>query len=188
MTADLSNHVTIRVDAGIRLGTLPHNWTYIGYDEINYTYTPDGRELLAKFMVLQDGPYYVRAHHLLCTGNCHGVPKWGSTNAYLEDAAGDPIYDWTFVDLVLDTILAHRCKPFVELGFMPLDLADTSCYDPAQDTWTLQHYRTYGWACPPKDYQKWYDLIYQLVTHCADRYGVDEIRSWYWELWNEPDL
>ena len=188
MATDLPTHVAIRVDAARMLGTLPHNWTYIGYDEINYTYTPEGHQLLAKFMALQDTPYYVRTHHLLCTGNCHGAPKWGSTNAYLEDDAGDPIYDWTFVDLVLDTILQYHCKPFVELGFMPQDLADAARYDPAQDTWTLQHYRTYGWACPPKDYQKWYDLIYHLVMHCRNRYGGDEIRSWYWELWNEPDL
>ena len=75
MAAALSKRVAVRVDAGIQMGKLPHNWTYIGYDEINYTYTPDGRELLAKFMALQDGPYYVRTHHLFCTGNCHGVPK-----------------------------------------------------------------------------------------------------------------
>ena len=61
-------------------GELPHNWTYIGYDEINYTYTPEGQELLAKFAAMQEQPYYVRAHHLLCTGNCHGFYKWGSTN------------------------------------------------------------------------------------------------------------
>ena len=82
---------------------------------------------------LQEKPYYVRAHHLFCTGNCHGSYKWGSTNAYLEDDDGNPIYDWTFVDLVFDTLLKHRCKPFVELGFMPQDLADTERYDSAKD-------------------------------------------------------
>ncbi len=162
----------IKVDAGEWLGNLPHNWTYIGYDEINYTYTPEGQELLAKFMAMQERPYYVRAHHLLCTGNCHGFYKWGSTNAYLEDDEGRPIYDWTFVDLIFDIILRYRCKPFVELGFMPLDLVDTAHYDPSEDTWTLRNYRTYGWACPPKDYQKWHDLIFNMVQHCAERYGA----------------
>lgn len=180
--------VQIRVDAGQDLGIMPHNWNYIGYDEINYTHTPEGEALLAKFGALQDKPYYVRVHHLLCTGNCHGVYKWGSTNAYLEDEAGNPIYDWTFVDLVFDTMLKYGCKPFVELGFMPQDLADTECYDISKDTWTHGNYRAYGWACPPKDYQKWYDLIHALVSHCMERYGADEIQTWYWELWNEPDL
>jgi xylan 1,4-beta-xylosidase len=179
--------VHIRVDAADWPGTLPHNWTYIGYDEINYTYTPEGRDLLHKFGQMQRDPTYVRAHHLFCTGNCHGFYKWGSTNAYLEDEAGNPIYDWTFVDLIFDTLLQSGCKPFVELGFMPQHLADPAHYDIAADR-NYRDYRDYGWACPPKDYSRWYDLVEALVRHCLDRYGLAEIRTWYWELWNEPDL
>ncbi|MDQ2999187.1 MAG: beta-xylosidase, partial [Chloroflexota bacterium] len=183
MTANVSKATLIRVDAGIWQGELAHNWNYIGYDEINYTYAPEGQALLAKFNELQEKPYYVRVHHLFCTGNCHGTYKWGSTNAYLEDDAGNPIYDWTFVDLVFDTLLRHQCKPFVELGFMPQDLVDTARYDSANDDWIQRNYRSYGWACPPKDHQKWYDLVFNLVRHCLERYGVSEIDSWYWELW-----
>jgi xylan 1,4-beta-xylosidase len=188
MTADSSKEAQIRVDAGIWLGVLAHNWNYIGYDEINYTYVPEGQELLAKFMELQEKPYYIRPHHLLCTGNCHGFYKWGSTNAYLEDDEGGPIYDWTVVDQVFDTILNFRCKPFVEIGFMPQDLVDPAHYEIAKDGWTAQQYRTHGWACPPKDYHKWYDLVFNLVRHCGERYGQGEIAGWYWELWNEPDI
>src|SRR5690606_37608744 len=90
--------------------------------------------------------------------------------------------------LVFDTILRHGCKPFVELGFMPQDLADPERYDLSKDTWTHQHYRAYGFACPPKDYQKWHDLIFALVRHCVERYGAEEVATWYWELWIEPDL
>jgi xylan 1,4-beta-xylosidase len=183
MATDTSQ-VTISVDAGRWLGELAHNWTYIGYDEINYTYVPEGQELLAKFMHMQEQPYYIRAHHLLCTGNCHATPKWGSTNVYLEED-GRPIYDWTFVDLIFDTILRYQCRPFVELGFMPEDLVDPERYQANGHT---RNYRTYGWACPPKDYQKWYGLVYQLVQHCVERYGIAQVTSWYWELWNEPDL
>ena len=68
--------VQIKVDAGRWLGELPHNWNYIGYDECNYTYAPEGQELLAKFGAMGEKPYYVRAHHLFCTGNCHGTYKW----------------------------------------------------------------------------------------------------------------
>ena len=178
----------ITVDAGEQIGSFHHNWNYIGYDEINYTYTPEGQALLAKFMEFQEKPYYVRVHHLLCTGNCHGFYKWGSTNAYIEDDNGNPIYDWTFIDLTFDTLLKYNCKPFVELGFMPQDLASPAHYDITKETFRLQNYQTYGWASPPKDYDKWYDLIYHLVQHCVDRYGEDEVRTWYWELWNEPDL
>jgi xylan 1,4-beta-xylosidase len=188
MPTDSLRQAQIRVDAGAWLGALIHNWNYIGYDEINYTYVPEGQELLAKFMGFRERPYYIRAHHLFCTGNCHGVYKWGSTNAYLEDDAGNPIYDWTFVDLAFDTIVKFGCKPFVELGFMPQDLADTERYDPVKDNYRLQNYQAYGWACPPKEYQKWYDLIFNLVRHCIERYGRTEAATWYWELWNEPDL
>jgi xylan 1,4-beta-xylosidase len=183
-----SDTISIRVDAGQVLGNLPQNWNYIGYDEINYTYTPEGQELLGKFGSLPGKPYYIRTHHLLCTGNCHGFYKWGSTNAYLEDDDGNPIYNWEIVDLVLDTILKSGCKPFVELGFMPQHLADPQHYDLATDNWTHRNYRASGFASPPKDYQKWYDLILQLARHCLERYGIEELQTWYWELWNEPDL
>ncbi len=183
---DNTRVVDIQVDASVTTGQLPHNWNYIGYDEINYTYTPEGQALLAKFNDLQSEPYYVRVHHLLCTGNCHGFYKWGSTNAYLE-RDGEPVYDWEIVDLVFDTLLKHKAKPFVELGFMPQQLADSACYQIDGDN-PDKHYQDYGFACPPADYQKWYDLIFQLVQHCRERYGDDEIQTWYWELWNEPDL
>jgi xylan 1,4-beta-xylosidase len=173
--------VKVFVDAGKRLGDLRRIWRYIGYDEINYTTTLNGEATLKKFMRLADAPYYVRAHHLLCTGNCRGIPKWGSTNAYIEDEKGNPVYNWKFIDEIFDTYLRCNCKPFVELGFMPLDLAD--------NRGQLSHYWWYsGWAHPPKDYQKWYDLIRNLVKHCTDRYGADEAEKWYWELWNEPDI
>ena len=185
MTTQRTSHIT--VDAGDWLGEQPHNWNYIGYDEINYTHTPEGEALLAKFDTFQEKPYYVRVHHLLCTGNSHGAYKWGSTNVYVEKD-DTPIYDWTTIDLVFDTLLKHGLKPFVELGFMPQHLADPTHYKIEDDTWTHHNYRAYGWACPPKDYDRWYNLIFELVTHCKDRYGETEITTWYWELWNEPDL
>jgi xylan 1,4-beta-xylosidase len=186
--ADRGSAIQVVVDAAAADGQLAHNWTYIGYDEINYTYVPEGQELLAKFQAFQEQPYYVRVHHLLCTGNCHASYKWGSTNAYLEDENGNPIYDWTFIDLTFDTILRYGCKPFVEIGFMPQDLADTSRYSGIHESWMGPLYRTVGWACPPRDYQRWYELVYALVVHCAERYGPAEAASWYWELWNEPDI
>src|SRR5947208_3020577 len=101
------NRVHIHVDAGASQGALEPFWNYIGYDEINYTYVPEGQELLAKFQALNGHPFYIRAHHLLCSGNCHASYKWGSTNVYREDEQGNPIYDWTIIDLVFDTILQY---------------------------------------------------------------------------------
>ena len=157
-------------------------WRYVGYDEPNYTYTENGRELLAKIGAMADGPYYIRCHFLLCTGDGTGRPKWGSTNAYTEDGDGNPVYSWEIIDRILDTYLETGCIPFVEIGFMPKALTtapDEVVYDAIRDA---------GWAFPPKDYSRWADLVRALARHCLKRYGLGEVSRWYWELWNEPDI
>ena len=80
----IEKSVSIQIDAAKWQGKLAHNWNYVGYDECNYTHSPGGMELIRKFGSLEK-PYYMRAHHMLCTGNLHGQYKWGSTNAYTED-------------------------------------------------------------------------------------------------------
>ena len=178
----------VAVDAGRILGELKHGWRYIGYDECNYTHTPEGEKLIAKFGKLKDAPYFIRVHHLLCTGNCHGVYKWGSTNVYTEDEHGTPSYSWEVIDEIFDIFLRNNCKPFVELGFMPMDLVDPEVFQKS-NVWTrFRRYQDVGWATPPKDYQKWQDLIMHLVQHCVERFGREEVLTWYWELWNEPDI
>ena len=183
--------VLVNVDASKSAGELAHSWNYIGYDECNYTHSPGGIELINKFGHLEK-PYYIRAHHMLCTGICHGFYKWGSSNVYNEDQNGDPIYDYTTIDLMVDTWLSHNCKPFFELGFMPRDLADPREAEDGKayrfSYGSITEYQLRGWCQPPKDYEKWYDLIYNIVTHLRDRYGVDELEQWYFELWNEPDI
>ena len=73
---------------------------------------------------------------------------------------------------------------------MPFHLADTSCYaDSRLDEGALYNlYRRAGWACPPKDYNRWRQLVSTVVQHLVERYGADEVKTWYFELWNEPDL
>ncbi|MGI6366838.1 MAG: GH39 family glycosyl hydrolase [Anaerolineae bacterium] len=188
MSTSAPQEVTVRVDASQWRGMLPHAWTYIGYDECNYTTSPEGEALLNRIGAFQEQPYYVRCHHLFCTGNRHGFYKWGSTNVYLEDPEGEPIYDWTEIDLILDTIRAAGLKPFVELGFMPRDLADPRFYDAAGDGGRLEQYQRSGWASPPRVYSRWYDLVRALVEHLVERHGAAEVASWYFELWNEPDI
>ena len=64
----MSSMVNVYVDASRKTGTQEHLWRYIGYDECNYTYIPEGKELLKKFASLGDAPYYVRTHFMFCTG------------------------------------------------------------------------------------------------------------------------
>src|SRR6266851_3596917 len=111
--------VSIHVDPGKKLGPLKPIWSFFGYDEPNYTYMKDGKKLLSELAALSPVPVYVRAHSLLVTGDGKASLKWGSTNAYTEDASGKPVYDWTIVDRIFDTYVERQMKPLVQVGFMP---------------------------------------------------------------------
>src|SRR5689334_8219405 len=94
-------------------------WAWFGYDEPNYTYMKDGKKLLGEIAALSPVPVYVRTHSLLVTGYGEAALKWGSTNAYTEDASGRPRYDWTLTDRIFDTYIERKMKPLVQIGFMP---------------------------------------------------------------------
>jgi xylan 1,4-beta-xylosidase len=181
--------VAITVDAAGRRGPMTPMWAWFGYDEPNYTYMKDGRKLLSELASLSPVPVHVRAHNLLTTGDGTPALKWGSTNAYTEDADGKPRYDWTIVDRIIDTYVQRKMKPLVEIGFMPEALSSKP--QPYQHDWKpgLPYSRIYtGWTYPPKDYDKWRDLVSEWVKHSVARYGKAEVESWYWEVWNEPDI
>ncbi len=177
--------VAISVDAAAKMGPMKPIWAYFGYDEPNYTYMKHGRKLVGELAALASSPVYIRAHNLLTTGDSEPALKWGSTNAYTEDAAGKPVYDWKVVDRIFDTYLQAKAKPFVEIGFMPEALSVKPA--PYRHTWPKGGIDT-GWAYPPKDYAKWAELVRQWVLHSVERYGVGEVLTWYWEVWNEPDI
>jgi xylan 1,4-beta-xylosidase len=181
--------VSIRVDAAARLGPLTSMWAWFGYDEPNYTYMKDGKKLLSELSALSPVPVYVRTHNLLTTGDGTAALKWGSTNAYTEDANGRPVYDWTIVDRIIDTYLERRMKPLVEIGFMPEALSSKPV--PYRHFWKPgDNYNDVytGWSYPPKDYAKWGELVYQWVRHSVEKYGRKEVESWYWDVWNEPNI
>lgn len=177
--------VTIRVDAGKGQGPLKPDWAYFGADEPNYSYAPHGRELIAELAAATPGPVQIRVHNLLTSGDGEAALKWGSTNAYTEDASGNPVYDWKIVDRIFDTYLEFGAKPFVEIGFMPQALSVQP--EPYRHQWPKGELFT-GWAYPPRDYGKWAELVHQLVLHCVARYGKEKVSSWLWEVWNEPDI
>jgi xylan 1,4-beta-xylosidase len=111
---------------------------------------------------------YIRMHGLL--DDDMGV--------YREDKDGNPAYNWQYIDELYDFLQSIGMKPFVELGFMPNALASGSK--------TIFWYR--GNVTPPKDLKKWSDLMRAFVTHLKERYGDAEVRTWYFEVWNEPNL
>ncbi|HLP25843.1 MAG TPA: glycoside hydrolase [Acidobacteriota bacterium] len=110
---------------------------------------------------------YIRFHGLFCD----------DMGVYFEEK-GKPIYNWQYVDELFDFLQSIGMKPFVELGFMPTGLASG-----AQ---TIFWWR--GNVTPPKDYAKWEAFITAFVEHCTERYGREEVRTWYFEVWNEPNL
>ncbi|GAB2978830.1 beta-xylosidase [Mucilaginibacter puniceus] len=179
---------TITVNLNKEVGDMYPMWAWFGYDEPNYTYMKDGKKLLSHIADLSPVPVYVRAHSLLVTGDGKPKLKWGSTNAYTEDANGNPIYSWTIIDSIFDTYVKRGMKPFAQIGFMPEALSTNP--QPYMHSWTPGGRSSIatGWAYPPKDYNKWAELVFQWVKHSVDRYGKKEVESWYWELWNEPNI
>jgi xylan 1,4-beta-xylosidase len=149
----------------------------------------DGRKLLAELGRLGTPQVYFRAHNLLNTGDGTPALKWGSTNAYTEDAQGRPIYDWSVIDRIFDTYLERGIRPYAQIGFMPQALSVQP--EPYQHEWRpgIPYDEIYtGWSCPPKDYAKWAELVHQWVRHCVEKYGREEVERWYWEVWNEPNI
>jgi len=177
--------VSIQVQADHPQGQLSPIWTYFGYDEPNYTYAPNGKKLLGELAAIDAAPTYVRVHNLLTSGDGSASLKWGSTNVYSEDASGKAIYSWTILDQIFDTFHAVGIKPLVEIGFMPKALSTHP--EPYRHDFPRTGIYT-GWAYPPKDYQKWSELVFQLVHHLRERYADDEVKTWLWEVWNEPDI
>lgn len=98
---------------------------------------------------------------------------------YDEDAAGNPLYNFSYVDQIYDGLLQNGVRPFVELSFMPAKLAAKPIM---QDFWY------HPISSPPKDFAKWGALVTQFAQHVIDRYGIDEVSQWYFEVWNEPNL
>ena len=180
---------TITVDFANKIGDYKPIYSWFGYDEANYTTMRNGKVLLRELRDLSPVPVYIRAHHLLTSGDGNAELKFSSTNVYREDASGKPIYDFTILDGIFDEYKAAGVRPMVEFGFMPKDLAAElpNRHEPYQ-----VHYpkSTISGASnnPPKDYKKWGELIRVVTAHFVERYGKENALQWYFEVWNEPDI
>jgi xylan 1,4-beta-xylosidase len=181
--------VVIRVDASKPIGPLRPIWRFFGGDEPNYATMKDGQKLLEEYGKLRPKDVYFRTHNLLNTGDGTPALKWGSTDAYTEDAQGRPVYDWKILDKMFDSYLERGVRPYAQIGFMPQALSTRP--EPYRHDWRpgLPYERIYtGWAYPPNDYAEWGELVYQWVKHCVERYGKEEVEAWYWETWNEANI
>ena len=180
--------MSIKVDLAKSVGSYKPISSWFGYDESNYTTMKYGRQLLGELHDLSTAPVYIRAHHLLTSGN--GVPelKWSSSNFFNLDNEGKPIYDFTITDQTFDAFQKAGVRPMVELGFMPRDLAAAV---PGITEYQLHYPKpTMGGASnnPPRDYKMWGELVRKFTEHLVERYGRRQVSTWYFEVWNEPDI
>jgi len=189
LPASAQSPVVIHVDLNQTVGVYKPIYSWFGYDEANYTTMRHGKELLSQLHDLSPVPVYIRAHHLLTSGDGVAELKFSSTNVYTEDASGKPVYDFKILDGIFDAYKAAGVRPMVELGFMPKDLAADlpDRHEPYQ-----VHYpqSTISGKSnnPPKDYKKWGELARVVTAHLVERYGKEEVLNWYFEVWNEPDI
>lgn len=181
--------IPVTVHADRVVGEIRPIWNFFGYDEAGTTLTREGRHLLGKLNELSEEPIRIRVHHLLTSGDGTLALKWSSTNVYTEDADGNPRYDWTRLDAIMDELTRPGIEPFVQASFMPQALSSQpEPYTPKLvKTGAPGEMVTGGAFYPPKDYRKWEALIESWARHSGERYGVDRASSWLWELWNEPE-
>jgi xylan 1,4-beta-xylosidase len=183
--------VHMTVDAGKPVGPLKPIWRFFGADEPNYATMKDGRKLIGHLGELRPGSVYFRAHNMLTSGDGTPAFKWGSTNAYSVDAAGEPVYDWTISDRIIDSYRAQGVHPYLEIGFMPEALSSAPPGIPYQHDWrptVAGSSLDGGWQYPPRDYGSWEELVYRWTAHNVERYGREEVARWYFQTWNEANL
>ncbi|HVN22143.1 MAG TPA: hypothetical protein VMU05_25375 [Dongiaceae bacterium] len=170
LIAQSASSETIQVDATARATPLPHFWEHM---------FGSGRAILSMRESYRDdlrnvrkvtGMEYIRFHAIF----------QDEVGLYDEDAQGNPVFNFSYVDQIYDGLLANGVRPFLELSFMPKKLASNK--DALHAFWYKQN------VSPPKDYGKWDEMITQFAKHLIERYGIDEVSQWYFEVWNEPNI
>ena len=161
---------TVIIDPQAQSHPLPHFWEHMfgsgrAVLSMRDSYRRDLRAVKAV-----TGMEYIRFHAIF----------QDEVGLYDEDAQGKPVFNFSYVDQIYDGLLENGVRPFVELSFMPKKLASNK--DALHAFWYKQN------VSPPKDYAKWDEMIRQFTQHLVDRYGIDEVSQWYFEVWNEPNI
>ncbi|MGA3132166.1 MAG: glycosyl hydrolase family 39 [Terracidiphilus sp.] len=168
--AGASNVETVSIEAQGAKTPFPHFWEQMfgsgrAILSLRQSYRDDVRAVkqVADFR-------YVRFHAIL----------HDEVGVYNEDEHGNPVYNFSYVDQIYDGLLANGVRPFVEISFMPRKLAFNP--DALHPFWYKPN------VSPPKSMDRWDDLIQHFAQHLIDRYGIDEVSQWYFEVWNEPNI
>src|SRR5271168_2177074 len=160
----------IEIDAHAQTTPFPHYWEQMfGSGRAILTLRESYREDLRAVKQVADFRY-VRFHAIF----------HDELGVYNEDEHGNPVYNFSYVDQVYDGLLKNGVRPFVEISFMPKKLAFNP--DALHPFWYKQN------VSPPKSLDRWDDLVKHFAQHLVDRYGIDEVSTWYFEVWNEPNI
>jgi xylan 1,4-beta-xylosidase len=166
----VSAQETIEIDAQAPAKPFPHFWEQMfGSGRAILSLRESYREDVRAVKKVADFRY-VRFHAIL----------HDEVGVYNEDEHGNPVYNFAYVDQIYDGLLKNGVRPFVEISFMPKKLAFNP--DALHPFWYKQN------VSPPKSLERWDDLIKHFAQHLVERYGIDEVAQWYFEVWNEPNI
>jgi xylan 1,4-beta-xylosidase len=162
------DEATINVDVRKTVGDFPHYWESV---------VGSGRAVLALRADYQDDLSLVHQRTGIGAVRFHGIFN-DEVGVCRLDQRGDVIYNFQYVDQIYDSLLDSNVRPFVELSFMPSELASGS--------------KTVFWykanVTPPKEMSAWVQMVTSFARHLTDRYGGEELSHWFFEVWNEPNL
>jgi xylan 1,4-beta-xylosidase len=168
--AQQSQTQAIEIDPRAASHSFPHSWERMfgsgrAILSLRCSYRSDLREVKQA-----TGMEYVRFHGILND----------EVGVYQEDAEGKPVYNFSYVDQIYDGLLNNGVRPFVEFSFMPEKLA--------AEPVVVHPFWYKPIVSPPKSSTRWADLVTHFAQHLIDRYGIDEVSQWYFEVWNEPNI
>jgi xylan 1,4-beta-xylosidase len=162
--------ISVTIDADAATTPLPHFWEEM---------FGSGRAVLALRKDYLDDVHTVKQATGFTYIRAHGILDDDIGLLYLDEH-GKPQFNFSYVDQVYDGLLTNGVKPFVELSFMPQHLAS--------DPNAIQAFWYKPNVSPPASWTAWDEMIARFVNHLIDRYGIDEVATWYFEVWNEPNI
>jgi xylan 1,4-beta-xylosidase len=169
-TTTLMAQESVTIDASAQSSAFPHFWEQMfGSGRAILSLRQSYRDDLRAVKAVTDFKY-VRFHAIL----------HDEVGVYNEDEHGNAVYNFAYVDQIYDGLLQNGVKPLVEISFMPKKLAFNP--DALHPFWYKPN------VSPTKSYEKWDDLIRHFAQHLVDRYGIEEVSTWYFEVWNEPNI
>lgn len=166
---DIKISKSIEINLGSNLGKINNNWKKL----ISIGKAKEGLIDIVQEQIIEVqkniGYKYIRFHGIFDD----------EMMIYHENKDGEVSFNFHYVDRLFDFFKSVNLKPFLELSFMPSELAKYKSK-------TLFYKESI--TSPPKSYRKWAYMVHALVVHCIERYGLDEVKTWYFEVWNEPDI